>query len=143
MLLSDISSDSAGASSFLQKCRTHPVPRSHHGLLLATQLVQDVVGQLDAARPQFSCRGQNTEKAAYECVYLFIYLGIRAKENKKQRKKKSKNRMQPEVNRLQQSAEVSRGQQRVPVRLGWIQFCSECCLQAPQGGTGVREIKYC
>lgn len=47
----------------LQKCQTHPVPRSHHGLLLAAQLVQDVVGKLDAARPQFSCRGQNTKQA--------------------------------------------------------------------------------
>lgn len=35
---------------------THPISRSHHGLLLAAQFVEDVVGKLDAARPQLSCR---------------------------------------------------------------------------------------
>lgn len=38
---------------------THPVPRSHHGLLFAAQFVEDVVGQLDAARPQLPCREQD------------------------------------------------------------------------------------
>lgn len=40
-------------------CRsvTHPVARSHHGLLLAAQFVEDVVGELDAARPQLPCKG--------------------------------------------------------------------------------------
>ena len=35
---------------------THPIAWSHHGLLLAAQLVEDVVGKLDAARPKLSCR---------------------------------------------------------------------------------------
>lgn len=39
---------------------THPITRSHHGLLLAAQFVEDVVGELDAARPQLSCREQDT-----------------------------------------------------------------------------------
>lgn len=39
---------------------THPIAWSHHGLLLAAQFVEDVVGKLDAARPQLSCREQDT-----------------------------------------------------------------------------------
>lgn len=39
---------------------THPIARSHHGLLLAAQFVEDVVGKLDAARPQLPCREQDT-----------------------------------------------------------------------------------
>lgn len=38
---------------------THPVPRSHHGLLFTAQFVEDVVGQLDASRPQLPCREQD------------------------------------------------------------------------------------
>lgn len=39
-------------------CRsvTHPIARSHHRLLLAAQFVEDVVGELDAARPQLPCK---------------------------------------------------------------------------------------
>lgn len=43
-----------------EKLVTHPITRSHHGLLLAAQFVEDVVGQLDAARPQLPCREQDT-----------------------------------------------------------------------------------
>lgn len=39
---------------------THPIARSHHGLLLAAQFVEDVVGKLDAARPQLPCREWDT-----------------------------------------------------------------------------------
>lgn len=39
---------------------THPIARSHHGLLLAAQFVEDVVGKLDAARPQLPCRERDT-----------------------------------------------------------------------------------
>lgn len=39
---------------------THPIARSHHGLLLAAQFVEDVVGKFDAARPQLPCREQDT-----------------------------------------------------------------------------------
>lgn len=35
---------------------THPISWSHHRLLLAAQFVEDVVGKLDAARPQLPCR---------------------------------------------------------------------------------------
>lgn len=66
---------------------THPITRSHHGLLLAAQFVEDVVGKLDAARPQLSCReqdtgyegvrekegGRETEFTGYECVFLDFY----------------------------------------------------------------------
>lgn len=38
---------------------THPITRAHHGLLLAAQFVEDVVGQLNAASPQLSCREQD------------------------------------------------------------------------------------
>lgn len=41
---------------------THPIAWSHHRLLLAAQFVEDVVGKLDAARPQLSCREQDKVK---------------------------------------------------------------------------------
>lgn len=64
---------------------THPITRSHHGLLLAAQFVEDVVGKLDAARPQLSCRERDTgyegvreregetEFTGSECVFLDFY----------------------------------------------------------------------
>lgn len=54
---------------------THPIPRSHHGLLFTAQFVEDVVGQLDAARPQLPCREQDTgrqEGGGTGCESLFL-----------------------------------------------------------------------
>lgn len=59
---------------------THPVPRSHHGLLFTAQLVEDVVGQLDATRPQLPCGEQDTGceeggGAGRESLFLRFYFG--------------------------------------------------------------------
>lgn len=50
---------------------THPVTWSHHGLLLAPQFVEDVVGKLDAARPELPCKNREDREVSTARRHFF------------------------------------------------------------------------